>query len=96
MTEDQIHFNEGYNEYRNLIQMRLGTILTKKTGHRDALKKLLLQITEEAEADHWHEIQREQPGITREEYENELEETRRIIQKEYYNANGQLKLRLVR
>jgi hypothetical protein len=46
--------------------------------------------------DHWDQIQKECPGITREEYMAELEADIQLIKETFYSKNGFLKPRLVR
>lgn len=97
MNEDQIsHFRFGYDECARVILFELREILKLKSGHCAAIKKLLTNWEKNMADQHWKDVQNEFPGITREEYDADLENTAQTIRKEYYSKHGYLKPRLVR
>jgi len=97
MNEEQLDcFVFGYDECRGVIRMQLEKILAQKAGHRIALKNFLNKLEKEEERDHWDQIQKEFPGITREEYESEMNECVEAIRQKYYSEKGFLKPRLAR
>jgi hypothetical protein len=96
MNQNEIDiFKFGYSECRDVLMRELRTILTMPNP-KVALKKLIEELESDAERAHWELIQKEQPGITHEEYEAELEEFGREIRERYYSKAGYLKPRLVR
>ena len=97
MTEQQIaDFGNGYWECRAVIMGRLKEILKKRFGLRSSIKKLFVELEIAEAEDHWKTIQKEQPGITREEYQFQLDEDMKLIREKFYTKDGYLKPRLVR
>lgn len=99
MTREEIELEaewSGYFECRWNIRGRLQGILELESGHRTAIEALLFQLDEEEQEACWRLAQLDCPGMTREEYETELEATGEAIRKAYYSEKGYLKPRLVR
>jgi hypothetical protein len=99
MTESEIaEFRFGYHECRAVILADLKEIVVKKTAAdlRAALAKLIFDLDADIEREHWDAIQKEFPGMTRDEYEAECEANAEQICKTYYSEHGYLKPRLVR
>ncbi len=65
-------------------------------GRSLAKKFLFNELRLETEEYHWKSIQREFPGITREEYEADLEVSIQEIRKKYYSEKDYLKPRLIK
>jgi len=89
-------YRSGYDECRQIMIGDLRKISKLKCRQRDALNELLAGLVRDAEEDHWRCVQEEFPGITREEYEQSMNETVQAIHEKYYNKDGRLKLRLIR
>lgn len=84
MTKEQTEFfRRGYEEYRNIIINRLRDV----NSERD-LSILISQLRSEIAADLWRKVQEEQPGITHEEYEAQLNEALRIAKEKHYSKLG--------
>jgi|GEM_PF-3966692 len=96
IDENAQSFRNGYFEARSVFQGRIEKTLKQRTGHKNALSQLYLEVEAEIAADIWRDVQEEFPGMTREEYEADLEESARLIKAKYYNSDRRLKaLRLV-
>ena len=97
MNEDQIDgFRSGYRECRMVIVGELNKILKLYEYEIPEISKLIYRLEEDEKMEHWESIQRVFPGITREEYEDELESSMAEIREKYYRKDGTLKVRLVR
>lgn len=96
MTDKSIEdFNFGYRECRRVMIFDLRKVLKLEDGQIEAIRELLERLEDDEEADHWKSIQEEFPGITREQYEAELEESAAYIRERYYTKDGLLRLRIV-
>jgi hypothetical protein len=94
-TEKEL-FGEGYNECKRLFLHELRKIAELPTGHKAAVREYVANLEKEMAEEHWASIQKEFPGITREQYEAELEPSIKVIRETYYSENGYLKPRLVK
>ena len=90
---DNIGF--GYDQCRDVVLSVLRKILSKR-GLRVALEEFIEKLEDDKEREHGEQIQKEQPGITLEEYEAQLEKDFKLIREKYYSKQGYLKPRLVR
>ena len=89
------YYKFGYNECRNIVIGTLREILSNPDPIV-VLKQFIEELEDDKEREHWAQIQREQPGITREEYEAQLEEFSKELREIYYSKAGFLKPRLVK
>jgi hypothetical protein len=97
MTKDQISaYQSGYRDCRDVTTSRLREIIKQSAGQQAAVVSLIAELEGDAADELWQGIQEECPGITRAEYEAELDESAKAIRTKYYNSKGHLKLRLVR
>lgn len=97
MTPGELaEFKFGYDECRRVFIGDLKEILSSKKNPKKALENLIGQMEQEEATEHWEQIQKDYPGMTREEYELESEKSADVVRKKYYNENGYLKPRLVR
>lgn len=97
MTEDQIDaYRSGYWECRRVILGRLREVFDDPIDCRDALGDAIERLEADEEKEHWESVQREVPGITRDEYEAELEADGKAIREAFYSPAGLLKPRIVR
>ena len=97
MTDEQIEFfRMGYWECRTVVLVALRKACTKKRGRGAALEKLLAELDADEKRDVWASVQAEFPGITREQYEAELEASAQAIRETFYSPAGFLRPRLVR
>ena len=98
MTEKEINdFKFGYYECRAVILGSLKKIIAQgaDVDIRADLETLIDELEDDIEREHWEIIQKESPGITREEYEPECEAETDLIRKTYYSEYGYLRPRLV-
>lgn len=96
MTKEEISFYQwGYDECRNILIGKIKSILERKSGYRMELESLFSELTQARDKGHWETIQKEQPGITRAEYEAQLEELGKKIREAYFSKEGFLKPRLM-
>lgn len=97
MNERELReFGEGYWECREVILSRLKTVLSADGDLRKPLESLIQVLEDDRDRGQWESVQREFPGITREEYEAGLDETAETIRRLYYSEAGFRKPRLVR
>ena len=99
MTENEIFkFRSGYHECRAVILFVLKKIIGQNADVdiRADLAKLIAELASDIEREHWEAIQKEFPGISRQEYEEECKASAELIRKTYYSKQGYLKPRLVR
>jgi hypothetical protein len=98
LTDEQFDdcFNFGYNECRSIVIDDIKKILEMKSGQRAALKALLNELEEAEEANFWFFIQKDFPGMTREEYDAEMEKGSQMIRETFFSKEGYLKPWLVR
>lgn len=97
MTKEQISFfREGYWEARRIAIGDVKRIAGLKKGHRQELLKLADELEADEKREHWDSIQEEFPGMTREQYKNELDRAAELIREKFYQKNGLIKLRLVK
>lgn len=94
-TEKEL-FSEGYKECKWLLFHQLRKIAERSTGHKATLREYVANLENELNDEHWKSVQIEFPGMTREQYEVELETSAQMIREKYYSKNGFLKPRLVR
>lgn len=96
MTKNEIaYFRIGYGECRQVIIGSLREALDAN-DLRATITDMIQNLENDAEADHWRNIQEDFPGISREEYKAASEESCNQIKEQFYSEAGYLKPRLIK
>lgn len=97
MTKEQISFfRAGYWEARGITIHELKRIVKIKWGYKKEIQKFIDELEADERREYWESVQDECPGITKEQYELELEAEMQLIREEFFQKNGMSKLRLLR
>jgi len=86
-----IGFRSGYTEYRWLALSYLRELAALPSGHKEAINDLIVRMKIEEDEEVWQSVQEEFPGMTREQYEAELEQSFNMIKAKHYDVNGKRK-----
>lgn len=97
MTKEQIDFFRfGYSECCRVLIWDLKETVVLGSENCVEIQGLINRLELDEEEDHWKIILEEQPGITRKEYERQLDETAIEIREKYCHKNGHLNLHLLK